>query len=293
MQSSIPGIMAAVLLGLCVASNAGAARKHRRQSRAAIADTIRSSTCDRTCLNAFLDRYIEALIAHDPQRVELAPGFRATENAVSVPAGAGLWRSVTDIGAYRIRAIDPVTHEAAFLGVLIEGERSTPFVLRLKVHKRRVVEAETIIARDAADVPADTELRLGDVRRVYADRIDPEDRLPRATMLRVAKVYYDGIEDRGGDAAPFAEDCQRIDNGLARPCREEITPGKSGAEGFSERRLPLVDEERGIVVSFMRQRQPAPPGSVDIAEFMRLDDGRIHVLDSVRAERPPGVTTGW
>lgn len=312
MQPSIRRIVTVVLLGLCVAGNAHAARKHRRQSRAAIADTIRSSTCGRTCLNAFVDRYLEALIAHDPERVELAPGFRATENGVSVPAGAGLWRSVTDIGAYHIRAIDPVTREAAFLGMLIEGERASPFMLRLEVHRRRVVEAETIIARDAADAPADAELRPGNVRRDYADRSDPEDRLPRATLLRVAKTYYDGIEGRSGEAAPFAEDCQRIDNGLVRPCGDGITPGESGAESAGDRRPPLVDEERGIVVTFMRQKHTAastcagtaasstacpsvdmPPTRVEIAEFMRLGDGRIRALDSVRTELPPGVTTGW
>jgi hypothetical protein len=124
----------AALLALGIAPDADVAR---RRPRAAV-DTIRTTACDRTCLNAFLDRYVEALIAHDPQRAELAPGFRWTVNGVSVAPGAGLWQSVTDIGDYRIRAIDASSGQAALLGVLMEDERATMFALRLKVIKRRI-----------------------------------------------------------------------------------------------------------------------------------------------------------
>ena len=77
-----PGLLVLLLLAVGLASTADAAR---RRARASVAETVRSKSCDRICLNAFLDRYVEALLAHDPGRAELAADLRSTENGVAVP----------------------------------------------------------------------------------------------------------------------------------------------------------------------------------------------------------------
>ncbi len=329
------GIIVAALLALCATTTADAARR-RHRPRAAVADTIRTTACDRTCLNAFLDRYVEALIAHDAGRAELAPEFRWTENGVSVAPGAGLWQTVTDLGDYRIRAIDATTGQAALLGVLMEAERMTMFALRLMVVRRRIMEAEIVVARNVPEAFTQAAPRLRSARRAFGDRVDPAVRVPRAQMIEAANAYYDGVGTDGGGSVPFAADCHRIENGVAlvnnpdfrfdlvspagkelpnfaaMGCREQFDTGIWSTDTVTSRRFPLVDEERGIVVAFTlynvhaRSRcaevagygQVCPaaelqPFSLDLVEFLRVGDGRIHEMESVWTVLPPGGGTGW
>ncbi|MFO1401507.1 MAG: hypothetical protein U1F06_07510 [Steroidobacteraceae bacterium] len=266
-----PGPLVLLLLALCVATTADA---RRRRPRASVADTVKSTTCDRNCLNAFLDRYVEALLAHDPARAELAPELRSTENGVAVPPGAGLWRTLTEVGDYRIRAIDPASGGAALMGVLYEDAKPTMFALRLKVQARKISEAELVLARDVPAEFAGAVPRLRTARRAFGDRIDPALRVPRARMVEAANAYYEGVGQAGGGAVPFADDCHRIENGIAlvnNPgfhfgfsspegrelpnfaalgCRAQFATGIWSTDAVSARRFPVVDEERGLVVAF-------------------------------------------
>ena len=48
--------------------------------------------CERRCLEGFVDRYLDALVRHDPTAVPLAAGVRYTENGQRLGVGDGLWR---------------------------------------------------------------------------------------------------------------------------------------------------------------------------------------------------------
>jgi hypothetical protein len=39
-----------------------------------------SGACDRKCLEGFVDRYLDAVVQHDPKAVPLAANVRFTEN---------------------------------------------------------------------------------------------------------------------------------------------------------------------------------------------------------------------
>src|SRR5205807_1932244 len=56
------------------------------------------AVCDRMCLRTLLDQYLAAVIKHDPKAAALAVGFRQTENAINVPPGGGVWKTVTGLG---------------------------------------------------------------------------------------------------------------------------------------------------------------------------------------------------
>jgi hypothetical protein len=135
--------------------------------------------CDRACLGELLDTYLTALVQHRPGSVPVAAGFRATENGAPIRLGEGSWKSATGLGSYRIRAVDPATGGAVFVGVLNEGAKATMFALRLKVARRRIAEAETIVARigmqgDAANAPS----RLTTARAGFAEPLAPGERSP-------------------------------------------------------------------------------------------------------------------
>ena len=74
--------------------------------------------CDRACLKDMLDRYLSAVMMHDPSAAPLMVGFRQTENAVAVRLGTGVWKSVTGLGKLQRRYVDPVSGQAAYFGVV-------------------------------------------------------------------------------------------------------------------------------------------------------------------------------
>lgn len=47
--------------------------------------------CDKTCLNQFAERFLDALVNRQPSRVPLAPDVRYTENGVHLAIGDALW----------------------------------------------------------------------------------------------------------------------------------------------------------------------------------------------------------
>jgi hypothetical protein len=104
----------------------------------AIAATLSSATeaaaatCDRACLGATLDRYLDALVKHDASVAPLSLGFRQTENAVVVVTGTGLWQSVTKLGALQRRYFDTLTEQAAYFGTIDEAAGPVIVTLRLK-----------------------------------------------------------------------------------------------------------------------------------------------------------------
>jgi len=66
---------------------------------------------DRKDLYAALDRYLEALAARDPARLDWAQGARLSENNVMLAPGDGLWATIDALGEYQLRFADPVTRQ--------------------------------------------------------------------------------------------------------------------------------------------------------------------------------------
>src|SRR6187549_2826851 len=98
------------------------------------------ANCDRACLRTMLDQYLNAVSKHDPSAAPLMVGFRQTENAVAVRLGTGMWKSMTGLGKLQRRYLDPVSGQAAYFGVIEEGQRSAIVTVRVKVENRRITE---------------------------------------------------------------------------------------------------------------------------------------------------------
>ena len=64
--------------------------------------------CDRTCLVAIMDRYLSAMVKHDPSGLPLAPKYKYTENTATVPLGDGLWVGASEgPTGFKVYAADP------------------------------------------------------------------------------------------------------------------------------------------------------------------------------------------
>src|SRR5215831_8584202 len=108
-----------------------------------------SGACDRACLEGFVDKYLDALVAHDPKLLPLSRSVKFTENGVRLDVGDSQWKTVTGKGKYRLFVTDPEAGQVAFIGTVTEEARGaqgspTAIALRLKVDNRQITEIETL-----------------------------------------------------------------------------------------------------------------------------------------------------
>lgn len=193
--------------------------------------------CDRGCLENFVDLYMEALIAHKPDMLPLAPRTKNTEDGVRLDPGDGFWRTAQSKGSYRLFNADVETGNVTFLGTM----RETPslpviFSARLKVVNRQITEIENYVVRDAFYAKQLEDLgRPGDV---FSQVIPQAQRATRPALIQTANNYLSAIQrnDGKGKYDFFAPDCNRFQNGVQTtnrttpyPAPPPPPPGRGGA----------------------------------------------------------------
>ncbi|HEX5418734.1 MAG TPA: hypothetical protein VFY39_01925, partial [Gammaproteobacteria bacterium] len=83
----------------------------------------KAPSCDRACLEGFVDRYFKALIDDDPSEVPLSINVRFTENAQLLPIGEGLWKSMKAAGKFRLFVTDADAGQVGLLTTVVEDAR--------------------------------------------------------------------------------------------------------------------------------------------------------------------------
>src|SRR5688500_12897081 len=186
------------------------------------------SACDRECLRSTLDRYLDAVVAHDPSKAPLVVGFRQTENAINVAPGRGVWKSVTALGNVQRRYFDAVSGQAGYYGTVMEGDETAVVTVRLRVENRELTEAEWYIARandpglrgvrQPGGPPANLHNPEYLEQHPPPQRVVPRnERVDRAALSRIADSYFDAITSHDRSVALVHEGCGRAENGTPAP----------------------------------------------------------------------------
>ena len=273
---------------------------------------VASDLCDRSCLEGMVDRYLAALAAHDPSRLPLAVDVRFTENGQELRPGDG---------------------QVGFYGTVMESDTPVLMALRLKVTYGLISEVETIVARGAGGggpfPPAGKSMEEhGSPRPQFLRTVPAAERLSREDLLKVANSYFTGLgANTGHNTAPFAPTCLRWENGMQTNSNPTLRPAgaggvnivamsceeqqKSGYFSFvtsiRDRRFPVIDRERGLVLSFAffehagrikeiplttGQTVPSPlraPTTLEISELFQIDRGKIDQVEAVLNTVPYGM----
>ena len=192
-------------------------------------------------------------------------------------------------------------------------------MLRLAVVGREVAEIETLVIRNRE--AAENLDKIGAPRPTWREGIPPPQRLPRAELVRIANMYFSGIEHNDGKGDyPLAPDCARLENGawtagpLARMgCLEQFRTGMFHyVTRIRDRRFVAVDSERGLAFAFAFfdnaagdarhvtladgrrvESGPVVPWTWQIAEVFKIVDGKIGPVESVLQPVPYGMGSGW
>jgi len=298
--------------------------------------------CDRACLEGWVDRYLDAVVDNDPAAVPMTRDVRFTENGQRLEVGDGLWRSLKSKGTYRLFVTDVPAQQVTLLTTIAEDDRDPAgavpalMALRLRLEDGRLSEIEQIVVRDAG-AAARVEA-MGKPNPMYLETIPSGRRMSRRDMLETANKYFTGMQQNDGKGDyPFSDDCNRIENGgqatnaptppgQTRPdprtatgysgqwsCREQFESGLLHfVTRIRDRRFVAVDEERGLVFSFVffdhsagetRSFEtpdgraitagPAQPWTWGIAELFKVEDGEIRQIEAILHQVPYGMNAGW
>jgi hypothetical protein len=167
--------------------------------------------CDRQCLVNLMQQYVAAMVKHDPKAVPLAADVKFMENAAAMPIGKGLWETASGgPTAFQVYAADPVAQSVACLLVMKEKDKDILLGAHLKVVDGKITEAEQLVARGNVNGSLPT---LQKPRPGLLDDVAPADRMDRGELIKIGLSYYDALTGEDGTFAPFANECERHENG--------------------------------------------------------------------------------
>jgi len=312
-------VLPAVIL-LCAI--AGPASAHDRGRISAVLP----SDCDYDCLIGFVNSYMDGLVHKDPSRVAFSKHVRFTENDVEMTVGRdGLWGTISSIASDGLEIADTRTGNAAWFGLIKEHGIPAYYAMRIKVRNRKITEVETVINREP-DLPKP----FGDPEKYAHDPafnkiLAPSDQRSRERLIAVTNGYFSTVERNDGQVlTDFDDDCQRIENGVS------TTSGRSGAASVAngceaqfklgiyrinkrvrERRYPIVDVKRGIVVAsgFFDHANTFDtykltdgremktflkfPNSITLLEAFKIKAGKIYRVEAVFTYVPYFMHSPW
>jgi hypothetical protein len=176
------------------------------------------------------------------------------------------------------------------------------FAARLRVEKGKVSEIETIVARER-DFAFNAKGVLATKDQDWDTILPPEKRAPRQALADAANNYFALFAEGSTVSVPFAEVCDRWENGVQTTARDHdcspVTFRKAiGASINHGPRRVWVDTEKGISIAFMAfgggasasAENPTGSGLVDCHMF-RMRDGKVDLIQSIVGPRAPSM--GW
>ena len=284
--------------------------------------------CDKACLQGYIDRYLDAMLAHKVSDDLFAREVRFTENGVRLPLGnEGLWFRMSGRGTYRFYVPDVETQQIAYFGTVTEKERDATLqeaiVLRLKIVNGLITEAEQLVIRPEGGLTSngtqaprppstgDRVEKMGAPNPIFGEVIPESKRPSRDELIRTANYYFSGLQRNDGKGYyPFSDDCDRYENGnhstnvpMRNPatgetevmgCKKQFEVAlRNVVSRVRDRRFVAVDREHGIVFAFAFFDHEQINWTWQLGELFKIQDGRIRRIEAIFQRAPYGINSGW
>ncbi len=289
-----------------------------------------SNTCNRDCLEGYVNRYLDAMQAHKVSDDLFARDTKFTENGVRLPLGnEGLWFRMSGKGTYKFYVPDIETQQVAFIGTVREGGKSptdgtlVALALRLRIVNGHITEVEQLAIRPdvplGAAAPAPSRFpptgegveKMGAPNPIFKEVIPEAKRLSREELIKTANYYFAGLQRNDGKGYyPFTDDCDRFENGMQTTniprtdaatgktikmgCKKQFEEGLKGiVSRVRDRRFVAVDRERGIVFAFGFFDHENINWTWQLGELFKIENGQIRRIEAVFHRAPYGINSGW
>lgn len=270
--------------------------------------------CDRACLTGFVDAWFSGLHANATTGVPLANDVKISHNGILMRLQDTYWDSAEET-VYRWDIANTRLGDIGTEAIVRNSDGSfTIIAVRLKVQNGAITEIETIKAnegdagflwgpQDLLDRPLSHNLQL---------TIAEPERDSYYRLIATAESYWRAFQTNGTPAyhpADLLPDTNRFENGLQTTGYLPNGTYRDTADGFHrgaflgrnlwDRRYPVVDEERGIVMSMVRfglkdgmeSQSASTTNSRIVAEWFTVKKGMIQevhaVLFNVSDDLPP------
>ena len=294
----------------------------------AVAQTAKPDACNRACLEGFVDRYMDAMLAHKVSDDLFARDVKFTENGVQLPLGReGLWFRMSGKGTYKFYVPDVETQQIAYFGTAREKERNDDLVvaidLRLKIVDNHITQVEQLVIRPEGGLtnnggqtprPPSTGERvekMGAPNPIFTEVIPEAKRPSREELIKTANYYFSGLQRNDGQGYyPFSDDCDRYENGnhstnvpMRNPvtgetevmsCKKQFEVAlRNVVSRVRDRRFVAVDRERGIVFAFGFFDHEQINWTWQLGELFKIQDGKIRRIEAIFHRAPYGIPSGW
>lgn len=279
------------------------------------------STGEHARLSTLLKRYLEALGTHDLGSLQIGARLRNTENTRELPFGSGLARTIRGRRPGGHSFVDAACGQVEYWGVVDEMGTEAIYGVRLRIEGTLITEIETLVVRGGGSFfnPA----VVSAPAPAFHEPIPVQERTPRARLIEIANLYFDGIEQSDGARVPVTEECRRLVNGVtdSREDPRGVEPGEGHRalgvaeqmtarhyayiEALRARRFPLVDEARGLVVCHVMFDHPGDreradgtypfraPNSMLAFEVFKVRGGVLEEVWAIGTALPYGIDSGW
>ncbi len=217
--------------------------------------------CDRACLENYVDRYIDAMLANDPSLELFTRDCKFTENGMQLPLGGeGLWYGMSGKGTYKFYIPDVETQQIAFIGTAREGgsaparkaAKSAPdakpsedtvvaLSLRLRISNGKISQVEQLVTRPETSLTGGASAskfpptgvsveKMGSPHEIFTEVIPEAERPSREELVKTANYYFAGLQRNDGKGYyPFTDDCERFENGMQTTqtnCKQQFESGQ-------------------------------------------------------------------
>jgi hypothetical protein len=279
------------------------------------AENAAKYNCDRACLTGVADLYFKALAAHDPSILPLAPDARYSETDSVVKIGDGLWRTVSGTPTYRLEIDDPQSGGIGLDAVIPDNGVPTIVATRIKVENHKVTEIESVLVHKGEKAVFQAPERLTQPSAHFTRIIPVAERNSRFELMAAADAYFRAFQTEGTPdyiRAPLLAETLRVENGMqATNVATSNHPAIDAPSQFDQaifkdteiydRRYPVVDVERGVVLALVRFHRPGPSraglvadrGDAVVAEFFSIEAGKIVEIQATWIQPPTQVPTPW
>jgi hypothetical protein len=272
------------------------------------APALAAESCDRACLTGIATQYLDVMAAQKPAGLPWAPTVRYSENSVPMAIGDGLWGAISARSKTGLMVADPKAGEVAWLGEVEEHGQPGFYAMRMKVEGGRIAAVDAVIRRSGGPP------EYSDPAAWKPDpSLDEAEKTPltRVQLTAAVNAYLDAMEGDAKARPRFAQGCGRKVNGVVTTHGKTATGGVEGCgaqikagvfkpiEKVRARRLPVVDEARGVVIvqgyhDFPEKLdayagRPAPakyPYSLGFIAAFKIKDGGVYCVEEISTALP-------
>lgn len=295
---------------------------------ALVASPATAQNCDEACLLELADETLSAIGDQEYRRLPWADPVLFTENNVSLMIGDSWWGSAgenTGEDDQKALAIaDSETGQVVWFGTIWDHDEPSFGAVRLKAPEGRIEEIEVIAARSPWPMVfgEPTEFAFSEA---MMQPVASNQRRSRERLVDLANSYLATKQRNNGTLlARFAPDCAMIENGVQitsaeldvdpedRDCASVFESGLfAPVNRIRDRRFPVVDTERGLVMAISVQDIPAAettvrtagghtatlerpfPMSRLVAELVKIEGDVVTQSEGVATFLPYYMPTPW